>query len=320
MELPVTSTLVLDYPATAPGFATTDKFTATEQVGDSTTPDPLAPLPVTVICPDGTGTMTVAPSAETAAGSQSLTFTYTAGSCGVGAGGLVAVTVPDGWTSPNTTTGQPGDATWTGGPVSVAGSTITVPVGHLAPGGQVSFAYQMPRAPGSPAGYTFAAAEQSGAEGSLQGLAVSPLVTVMPVIVTPTTPAVGGGTATTPAGDGGTATTPAGDGTTPTPAGGGTATTPAGTVKTTHPAIDWPPIILLVIGLILAAGTAGRLAFRGLRHGRGDETAAADVRTVPHTGPPTTAVTRDTGRRPAVTVRIEPHASAAVTTIEESQP
>ena len=128
---------------------------------------------------------------------------------------------------------------------------------------------------GSGASGMSSSARRRGAEGSLQGLAVSPLVTVMPVIVTPTTPAVGGGTATTPAGDGGTATTPAGGGTTPTPAGGGTATTPAGTVKTTHPAIDWPPIILLVIGLILAA---------------------------------------------AVTVRIEPHASAAVTTIEESQP
>jgi len=104
------------------------------------------------------------------------------------------------------------------------------------------------------------------------------------------------------------------------PAAAASAGASAGKVSIAHPAIGWLPIILLVIGLVLAAGTAGRLAFRGLRHGRGDETVTADVRTVPHTGPPTTAVTRDTGRRPAVTVRIEPHASAAVTTIEESQP
>jgi len=57
---------------------------------------------------------------------------------------------------------------------------ITVPVGQLAPDQQVSFSYEMPQAPGSPAGYTFAAAEQSGAEGSLQALAASPLVTVTP--------------------------------------------------------------------------------------------------------------------------------------------
>ena len=189
---------------------------------------------------------------------------------------------------------------------------ITVPVGQLAPDQQVSFSYEMPQAPGSPAGYTFAAAEQSGAEGSLQALAASPLVTVTPAAPgggTGTTP--GGGAGTTPGGGGGTATTPGG--------GPGTATTPGGKVKTAHSGIDWAPIALLVIGLVLAAGTAGRLAFRGLRH-RVTGTAAADVRTVPHTGPPTTVIIRDTGRRPALTVRIEPHASAAVTTIEETRP
>jgi hypothetical protein len=314
MYLRVASPLTLEYPATAPGYATTSAFTASEQwAGQPPVTDQLAPLQVTVECPnDGTGMMSVDPSAETAGSSQTLTFTYTAGSCGVGAGGLVAVTVPGGWTPPSTTAGTPGFATWAGGTVSVTGSTITVPVGNLAPGGQVSFAYEMPQAPGSPAGYTFAAAEQSGADGSLQALAASPLVTVMPVVPPPTTPAGGGGT--TPAGGGGT--TPAGGGGT-TPAGGG-GTTPAGKVKTAHPALNWLPVVLLVIGLVLAAGTTGRLAFRGLRrrvHGT-----AADVRTVPHTGPPTTVVIRDTGPRPALTVRIEPHDSAAVTTIEETRP
>ena len=180
MNLDVASAFVLDYPATAPGYATTSSFTATEQFG-SNPADQLAPLQVTVSCPDdGTGTMTVDPSAETAGSSQTLTFTYTAGSCGVGDGGLVAVTVPGGWTAPNTSGGTPGDVAWTGGTVSVTGSMITVPVGQLAPDQQVSFSYEMPQAPGSPAGYTFAAAEQSGAEGSLQALAASPLVTVTP--------------------------------------------------------------------------------------------------------------------------------------------
>jgi hypothetical protein len=305
MNLDVATTFVLEYPATAPGYATTSTFTAAEQFGSGPA-DQLAPLQVTVNCPDdGTGRMTVDPSAETAGASQTLTFTYTAGSCGVGAGGRVAVTVPGGWTPPNTTAGTPGFATWAGGIVSVSGSTITVPVGNLAPGGQVSFAYEMSQAPGSPAGYTFAAAEQSGADGSLQALAASPLVTVMPVVPPPTTPAGGGG-GTTPAGGGGT-----------TPAGRG-GTTPAGKVKTAHPGLDWLPVVVLVIGLVLAAGTAGRLAFRGLRQ-RGHGT-AADVRTVPHTGPPTTVVIRDTGPRPALTVRIERHDSAAVTTIEETRP
>ena len=103
------------------------------------------------------------------------------------------------------------------------------------------------------------------------------------------------------------------------PAAAASAGASAGKVSIAHPAIGWLPIILLVIGLVLAAGTAGRLAFRGLRH-RVTGTAAADVRTVPHTGPPTTVIIRDTGRRPALTVRIEPHASAAVTTIKETRP
>jgi len=316
MNLDVASAFVLDYPATAPAFATTDSFTATEQWGNNPpVTDQLAPLPVTVTCPDnGTGQMTVDPAAETAGSSQTLAFTYTAGSCGVGAGGLVAVTVPGGWTSPSTTAGMPGYATWAGGPVSVTGSMITVPVGQLAPGQRVTFDYDMPQAPGSPAGYTFTAAEQSGADGSLQDLAASPLVTVTLASVTGTTPAGGGGTATTPvAGGGGVATTPAAR-------GGGTVTTSVAKIKGAHHGTDWLPIVLLVIGLILAAGASGRLAFRGLRHDGHGATVAADVRTVPHTGPPATVVIRDTGRRPALTVRIEPHASAAVTTIEETRP
>jgi hypothetical protein len=322
MNLDVATAFVLDYPATAPGFATTDSFTATEQWGSKPpVTDQLAPLPVTVTCPDdGTGTMIANPIDETAGSNMTLAFTYTAGSCGVGAGGLVAVTVPGGWTQPNTTAGSAGFATWAGGPVSVTGPMIMVPVGQLAPGQQVTFYYETPRAPSSPAGYTFAAAEQSGADGSLQALAASPLVTVTPVSVNPTTPAGGGGgTPTTPAaGGGGTATTPArgGQGSSPTPVG-----KVVGKVTGAHHATDWLPIILLVIGLILAAGTTGRLAFRGLRQRGGHgATVAADVRAVPRTGPPTTVVIRDTGRRPALTVRIEPHAGAAVTTIEETRP
>ena len=47
-----------------------------------------------------------------------------------------------------------------------------------------------------------------------------------------------------------------------------------------HSRIDWLPIVLLVIGLILAAGTAGQLAFRGLRQD-GRETVAATIEEKP---------------------------------------
>jgi hypothetical protein len=83
-------------------------------------------------------------------------------------------------------------------------------------------------------------------------------------------------------------------------------------------AMNWLPILVAVIGLVLVAGAAGLAAFRPLRrlpHG----TAAGDVRAVPHAGPPPSVTIRDTGGRPALTVRIEPHAGATVTTIEERQ-
>jgi hypothetical protein len=82
---------------------------------------------------------------------------------------------------------------------------------------------------------------------------------------------------------------------------------------------DWLPILLVVTGLVLAAATAGLLAFRPLRRG-GHPAPGENVRAVPRSGPPVSVTVRDTGSRPALTVRIEPHAGATVTTIEERQP
>ena len=79
------------------------------------------------------------------------------------------------------------------------------------------------------------------------------------------------------------------------------------------------PILLVVTGLVLAAATAGLLAFRPLRRGRAPG-ARGNVRAAPHSGPPASVTVRHTGRRPALTVRIEPQAGATVTTIEERQP
>ena len=341
LSLKVATTLTLGIQATPPGFATSSTFTAIEQpVGlpfaIATTLTVTAP-PVTVTCPaDGLGTMTVDPSSVPAATSMPFTFTYQAGSCGAGAGGTVMVTVPPGWTHPSTTAGTPGFVTWTGTPqVLVLGSMIVVPVGNLEPGTTISFEYQAAQAPGSSVPYTFAAGQAAGGEPS-QPLASSPMVMVTASGVTSTTPPAGGGGAattppaggtgtTTPAPAGGTGTTtpaPAGGTgtTTPAPAGGTGTTTPApAKVTTAHPTIDWPPILLGVIGLILVAGTAGLAAFRPLRRG-GHGTAAGNVRAVPHTGPPPSVAVRNTGNRPALTVRIEPRPSATVTTIEEGRP
>ena len=78
--------------------------------------------------------------------------------------------------------------------------------------------------------------------------------------------------------------------------------------------MNWLPIVLAVIGLVLVAGAAGLAAFRPLRRGplrrgplrRGPlpggppphgphGTVAGDVRAVPHVGPPPSVTVRDTG-------------------------
>jgi hypothetical protein len=74
-----------------------------------------------------------------------------------------------------------------------------------------------------------------------------------------------------------------------------------------------------LLGLVVALGAAKLLASRGQRRG-GHATGGGNVRAVPHTGPPPSVTMRDTGSRPALTVRIEPRAYATVTTVEEKRP
>jgi hypothetical protein len=88
------------------------------------------------------------------------------------------------------------------------------------------------------------------------------------------------------------------------------------------------PGLLLLIGLAIVVVAVGALAAHLLRRraaqlprrGGGQVAAGASVRAVPRTGPPTTLAVRDVGRRPTLTVRIEPQASTAVTTIKEARP
>jgi hypothetical protein len=79
---------------------------------------------------------------------------------------------------------------------------------------------------------------------------------------------------------------------------------------------QWP-VILLVIGLVAAAASAGVLV-RRLIHG--DEGfPPPSVRATPHPGAAASVVVRDTGKRPTLTVHIEPHASAVSTTIRKAR-
>jgi hypothetical protein len=419
MRLYYTTTFTLDVPATAPGSAGPASFTATEQFRSSppVTLQVTAP-PVTVGCPPGqAGTVSVTPQSVPAASSTTLMFSYTAGSCALGPGSSVSVTVPSGWTPPDTVSGTHGFVASASGPVSVSGPVITVPAANLEPGTVVSFEYEAAQAPGSPGSSTFTATEQSGPGGAAQDLTSPPVVVVTPSRVITTTPPPpppppppgGAGTMTVTPGRVTTAhrstlrftytaaqagLSRSGEVTVEVPAGWtvpsarpgqagyvsasrgllsvsgrritltGVALGPGQQVSITYAAPTAPgtaglatfvtaqqpdgtatlavlrespevtvalavgtrgrmsdslPILLVVTGLVLAAATAGLLAFRPLRRG-GHPVTDGNVWAVPRSGPPASVTVRDTGSRPTLTVRIEPHAGATVSTIEERQP
>ncbi len=301
------TTFTLAVQATPPGSAGSYSFTATERF-HSNPPATLDVMsaPVTVICPaDGLGTMAVNPSTVAVASSGTFTFTYTAGSCTAGAGGVAGVTVPGGWTPP--------------GPA-------TAPAGSLAPGARVTFTYG-PAQVGSAGPATFAA-WQSAAGGPAQDLAAAPVVMVTQPQVASSSASTSPSTRPPP-----TSQSPTRSPTRSSVSGAGSSG-PASSAVTSSPArggaAGGQPVALVAGGLtagglVLLAGLAGLLASRSRRRGGrprrgGHGTGGGDVRAVPHTGPPPSVAVRDTGNRPALTVHLEPHAGATVTTIEEKRP
>lgn len=228
----------------------------------------------------GVGMIAVSPARAVAGRASTLRFTYTAADGGLSPSGEVTVQVPPGWTAPSGTAGKAGYASSRGGLLSVSGRHITVTGVALLPGQQLIITYAAGIAPRLPGASTFVTSEQPDGTLPLAALAQSPSVTVVPV-------------------------------------GGG------GSVRRTS-----SPGLLLLIGLAIVVVAAGALAAHLLRRraarlprrGGGQVAAGASVRAVPHTGPPATLAVRDVGRRPTLTVRIEPQASTAVTTIKEERP
>ena len=438
INLDVAQKFVLTYSATAPGVATTSAFNASEQFAGKSPTTVQIPAPeVIVTCPDGQGIMNVSPSAVTAGSVGTLTFGYTAGSCGVGTGGAITLTVPSGWTPPTTTPGAAGQTTSTGGTPAISGMTITVPAGPLPPGGTFSIDYEMATAPGSAAPYPFGAAERSSAGGILMSLPVSPDVnvrlassggasptptagqssttqssptqaspnqasptqsspvapppgvasmTVSPAQVLASRPSTLTFTYTAPR----TGLSPSGEITIEVPAGwaapsaspgqagyassgGGllsvsgrritvddatvasgqnltiTYTTPAApssagrstfvsserldgtatltaltlspsvTVALAGPAGGSGPWLVILLTIALAAAAARVLTRRRVRR-RGRMTVGQSVSASPHVGAPASVAIHDTGARPTLFVRIEPHGSATVTMIKKARP
>jgi hypothetical protein len=225
--------------------------------------------------------MTVTPVQVTAARPSTLRFTYTAGAAGLSPSGEVTVVVPAGWTAPSPAPGQAGYTSASGGRLTVTDRQITVTGVTLRPGRQLVITYAAGSAPRVSGLATFLTRDRPSRTATLAALTRSPAVAVALVS------------------------------------------------QRGRAGMNWLPILLAVIGLVLVAGAAGLAAFRPLRRGplprgplpRGPHgTGAGDVRAVPHAGPPPSVTIRDTGGRPALTVRIEPRAGSPVTTIKERQP
>ena len=141
---------------------------------------------ITVYAINGTGTMTVSPTAVQASSTGNvLTFTYTAATGGT-SGGEVDVTVPSGWTAPQTTNSSSAGyvtTTCSGASVAVSSRIIKVTSLTLTGGSSCTIVYGTGggthgvTAPSSTGPNTFSASDNS-IGGTVVALGTSPTVTV----------------------------------------------------------------------------------------------------------------------------------------------
>jgi hypothetical protein len=153
--------------------------------------------PASAAAANGSGTMTTK-TTSVALGStdHELSFTYTAASGGVSAGG-VHLTVPNGWSAPSTTGTADGYSTASTGTLSVDGQTIVVLNVTLASGASLTINYgaKGAKGPGATAptfvgNQTWTSYEKSTSGGTETALAKSPVILVNQVLATPVAPNV----------------------------------------------------------------------------------------------------------------------------------
>src|SRR5439155_1762205 len=150
---------------------------------------------------DGSGTLTSGTSSVLAGSTgNTISFTYTAATGGMTSGG-VKLTVPTGWTAPQTGAGA-GQVTASSGSVSVSGQTVTVDLLSLAGGATVTITYSNGVAPTTTGSQTWSGQQRSTGGGSYTALASSPSISVdnaadgSGTLSTGTTNVVGGSTDT----------------------------------------------------------------------------------------------------------------------------
>ena len=125
------------------------------------------------------GTMTVSPSSVAAARPSTLTFTFTASRAGLRPSGVVALTVPRGWTTPTPKPGIPGYTSTSTGTVLASGRRIRITGAKLAPRHSLTIVYHRATAPPHPGPWEFRARA-----GSSRTAGAARLTTSLTVLVT----------------------------------------------------------------------------------------------------------------------------------------
>ena len=164
------------------GFGPDDTFTYTLNGGSWAT------VYIKVRCTyvDGSGTMTVSPTAvRSGSAGNTLAFVYTAAPGGI-SNGAVSLSVPSGWPAPSTAGSDPGFTKTSAGVLSVAGQTLTISGLTRSESQPVTITYAAKSSGGPGASAPTAGGPQSwqaqsraSVAGTLQPLASSPAVAVL---------------------------------------------------------------------------------------------------------------------------------------------
>jgi hypothetical protein len=169
--------------ATSPSAGGFQIFTTSQEATNDNNPIALKMSPSVIsAAPDGSGTMTVSPTqVATNSTGVMLTFTFTASA--LMPNGELALTIPAGWTAPQTANfGSPGfiNDECNNGAESVNNSTHTFTDSEvdLGQGDQCTITYGPATAPSSSVASTFNIQEESNTGGTLTSLATQPVVNV----------------------------------------------------------------------------------------------------------------------------------------------
>jgi hypothetical protein len=175
--------------ATAPAGGASQSWTSKQKTLNSGTLTELASSPaISVLSPDGDGTMTVLPTSVTHGSTgNTLVFTYTAASGGMN-NGTVNVVVPAGWSAPSTTGSAAGFTTASTGTVSIGGGGTIVVSGVTLNGGQtLTLTYGATSggglgatAPATLGPQPWITTQRSNNNGILTPITTQPVVTVTP--------------------------------------------------------------------------------------------------------------------------------------------